>query len=170
GFGRTGKLFAYQNFDIVPDIMTLAKTLGGGFPIGAMIAKKEVADLMVPGTHASTFGGSPLACAASLAVIETIEKDNLLENVNMMGNYLYQKLLALKEKHPLVKKVKGLGLMLAMELDGEGNWLVNLCAEQGLLINCTQGNIIRIMPAITVNENEIDEGMEILDRCLGARK
>ncbi|MCM8829424.1 MAG: aspartate aminotransferase family protein [Candidatus Omnitrophica bacterium] len=170
GFGRTGKLFAYQNFDIVPDIMTLAKTLGGGFPIGAMIAKKEVADLMVPGTHASTFGGSPLACAASLAVIETIEKDNLLENVNVMGNYLYQKLLALKEKHPLVKKVKGLGLMLAMELDGEGNWLVNLCAEQGLLINCTQGNIIRIMPAITVNENEIDEGMEILDRCLGARK
>ncbi|MCM8761734.1 MAG: aspartate aminotransferase family protein [Candidatus Omnitrophica bacterium] len=170
GFGRTGKFFAYQNFDIVPDIMTLAKTLGGGFPVGAMIAKKEVADLMVPGTHASTFGGSPLACASSLAVIETIEKENLLENVNVMGNYLYQKLLTLKEKHPVVKKVKGLGLMLAIELDSEGNWLVNLCAEQGLLINCTHSNIIRIMPAITVNKEEIDEGIEILDRCMGAKK
>jgi len=170
GFGRTGEFFAYQNFGIVPDIMTLAKTLGGGFPVGAMLAKRELADLMVPGTHASTFGGSPLACASCLAVIETIEKEKLLENVKEMGEYLYQKLLYLKDKYPLITKVKGLGLMRAMELEGEGNWLVSLCAEEGLLINCTHGNVIRIMPAITVNKSEIDEGIEIIDRCLGEKK
>jgi len=170
GFGRTGELFAYQNFGIVPDIMTLAKTLGGGFPVGAMLAKKELADLMVPGTHASTFGGSPLACASCLAVIETIEKKKLLENVREMGEYLYQKLLYLKEKYPFITKIKGLGLMRAIELEGEGNWLVSLCAENGLLINCTHGNVIRIMPAITVNKKEIDEGIEIIDRCLGQKK
>jgi len=170
GFGRTGEFFAYQNFGIVPDIMTLAKTLGGGFPVGAMLAKRELADLMVPGTHASTFGGSPLACASCLAVIETIEKEKLLKNVREMGEYLYQKLLYLKDKYPLITKVKGLGLMRAMELEGEGNWLVSLCAEDGLLINCTHGNVIRIMPAITVNKDEIDEGIEIIDRCLGQKK
>ncbi|MCX8083173.1 MAG: aspartate aminotransferase family protein [bacterium] len=170
GFGRTGKLFAYQNFDITPDIMTLAKTMGGGFPVGAMIAKKYIADLMVPGTHASTFGGGPLACASCLAVIETIEKKNLLKNVNDMGKYLYQKLLHLKDKYPVIKKIKGIGLMLAMELEGEGSWLVSTCAENGLLINCTQGNIIRIMPAITVNKNEIEEGLEILGRSLGSKR
>jgi acetylornithine/N-succinyldiaminopimelate aminotransferase len=170
GFGRTGEFFAYQNFGIVPDIMTLAKTLGGGFPVGAMLAKRELADLMVPGTHASTFGGSPLACASCLAVIETIEKEKLLKNVREMGEYLYQKLLYLKDKYPLITKVKGLGLMRAMELEGEGNWLVSLCAEYGLLINCTHGNVIRIMPAITVNKDEIDEGIEIIDRCLGQKK
>jgi len=170
GFGRTGEFFAYQNFGIVPDIMTLAKTIGGGFPVGAMLAKRELADLMVPGTHASTFGGSPLACASCLAVIETIEKEKLLKNVREMGEYLYQKLLYLKDKYPLITKVKGLGLMRAMELEGEGNWLVSLCAEYGLLINCTHGNVIRIMPAITVNKDEIDEGIEIIDRCLGQKK
>ncbi|HOL22860.1 MAG TPA: aminotransferase class III-fold pyridoxal phosphate-dependent enzyme, partial [bacterium] len=155
---------------VVPDIMTLAKTMGGGFPVGAMLAKKEIADLMVPGTHASTFGGGPLACASCLAVIDTIEKEKLLDNVNKMGEYLYQKLVYLKEKHPAIRKIKGLGLMRAMEMDGEGSWLVSSSAENGLLINCTQGNVIRIMPAITVNEDEIDEGIEILDRCLGVKK
>ncbi|MCM8760140.1 MAG: aspartate aminotransferase family protein [Candidatus Omnitrophica bacterium] len=169
GFGKTGKFFAYQYFGITPDIITLAKTLGGGFPIGAMIAKKEVAELMVPGTHASTFGGSPLACASSLAVIETIEKECLLENVNAMGNYLFEKLTSIKKKYLEIKKIKGLGLMLGMEMEREANWLVHLCAENGLLINCTQGNIIRIMPAITVNKEEIDEGIEVIDRCLGAK-
>lgn len=170
GFGRTGKFFAYQNFGVVPDIMTLAKTLGGGFPVGAMIARKEIADLMVPGSHASTFGGGPLACASCLAVIETIEKENLLDNVREMGNYLENKLLHLKEKYPVIRKIKGLGLMRGLEIEGEGNWLVDICAEKGLLINCTHGNVIRIMPAININKEEIDEGIEILDRCLGSKK
>ena len=117
--------------------MTLAKTLGGGFPVGAMIAKTGVADLMVPGTHASTFGGGPLASVSCLAVIDTIEKDKLLDNVKAAGEHLYQKLVQLKERYAFITKIKGLGLMLAMEMDGAGDWLVNACAENGLLINCT---------------------------------
>jgi len=166
GFGRTGKLFAYQIFGIEPDIMTLAKTLGGGFPVGAMIAKREIADLMSPGTHASTFGGSPLACASCLAVLETIEKYNLLENVKVMGEYLKMKLEELKNEFKGIKKVKGIGLMLAFEIEKNGELLVNICAENGLLINCTHGNVIRIMPAITVKKEEIDEGIEILKNSL----
>ena len=170
GFGRTGRFFGYQNFDITPDIMTLAKTLGGGFPVGAMIAKTGVADLMVPGTHASTFGGGPLASVSCLAVIDTIEKDKLLDNVKVAGEHLYQKLVQLKERYAFITKIKGLGLMLAMEMDGAGDWLVNACAENGLLINCTHGNVIRVMPAINITEKEIDEGTEILDGCLRNKK
>lgn len=171
GFGRTGKLFAYQHFDVVPDVMTLAKTLGGGFPVGAMVAGREIADLMAPGTHASTFGGSPLACAACLAVLDAIEKDDLLENVAEMGEYLRGKLLALMKKYPgIIKKVKGLGVMLALELDSDGSGLVNACAQSGLLINCTHVNVLRIMPSIAVTKKEIDEAIGIMDSCLGAIK
>ncbi|MCM8818683.1 MAG: aspartate aminotransferase family protein [Candidatus Omnitrophica bacterium] len=166
GFGRTGKLFAYQVFGVEPDIMTLAKTLGGGFPVGAMIAKKEIADLMTAGTHASTFGGSPVACCACLAVLEAIEKDNLIENVKIMGEYLKEKLEQLKEEFKIIKKIKGIGLMLAIEIEGNGEELVNICAENGLLINCTHQNVIRIMPAINVKKQEIDEGIEILKKSL----
>ncbi|MCM8771788.1 MAG: aspartate aminotransferase family protein [Candidatus Omnitrophica bacterium] len=166
GFGRTGKLFAYQVFGIEPDIMTLAKTLGGGFPVGAMIAKREISDLMSPGTHASTFGGSPLACVSCLAVLEAIEKDNLLENVKIMGNYLRNKLEELKKEFSIIRKVKGIGLMLAFEVERDGDKLVEICAENGLLINCTHGNIIRIMPAINIKKEEIDEGIEILRKSL----
>ncbi|HOM26348.1 MAG TPA: aspartate aminotransferase family protein [bacterium] len=166
GFGRTGELFAYQIFGVEPDIMTLAKTLGGGFPVGAMIARKEIADLMGPGTHASTFGGSPLACAACLGVLEAIENENLLENVKIMGKYLKEKLEKLKEEFKGIKKVKGLGLMLAIEIEKQGEELVNICAKNGLLINCTHQNVIRIMPAINVKKEEIDEGIEILKKSL----
>ncbi|MCM8784808.1 MAG: aspartate aminotransferase family protein [Candidatus Omnitrophica bacterium] len=166
GFGRTGELFAYQLFKIEPDIMTLAKTMGGGVPVGAMIAKKEIADLMAPGTHASTFGGSPLVCSACLAVIETIEKENLLENVKTMGKYLKERLEDLKKEFKVIKRIKGIGLMLGFELENEGEQLVNICAKNGLLINCTHGNVIRIMPAINVKKEEIDEAIEILRRSL----
>ncbi len=166
GFGRTGNLFAYQHFGVVPDIMTLAKTLGGGFPIGAMIAEKEIADLMVPGTHASTFGGSPLACAACLAVLDAIEKEKLIDNVAKQGDYLRNRLMALKDKFPAVKKIKGLGVMLAFELDREGAGLVDICTKKGLLINCTHGNVIRIMPSVAVTVQEIDEAISILDAAI----
>lgn len=166
GFGRTGEFFAYKVFGIEPDIMTLAKTLGGGFPVGAMIARREIADLMSPGTHASTFGGSPLACVACLAVIETIEKENLIENVKIMGKYLMEKLYQLKEEFNLIKKIKGIGLMLGFEIEEKGEELVDKCLENGLLINCTQKNVIRIMPAINVRKEEIDEGIEILRKSL----
>jgi len=166
GFGRTGNLFAYQHFGVVPDIMTLAKTLGGGFPIGAMIAEKEIADLMVPGTHASTFGGSPLACAACLAVLDAIEKEKLIDNVAKQGGYLRNRLVELKDKYAAVKKIKGLGVMLAIELDREGAGLVEICTKKGLLINCTHGNVIRIMPSVAVTVQEIDEGIAILDAAI----
>ncbi|MCX7916845.1 MAG: aminotransferase class III-fold pyridoxal phosphate-dependent enzyme, partial [bacterium] len=157
---------AYQLFEVEPDIMTLAKTLGGGFPIGVMIARKEISDLMGPGTHASTFGGSPVACAACLGVLETIEKENLLENVRIMGEYLRRKLEELKNEFKEIKRVKGIGLMLAIELEKQGDELVNICAKNGLLVNCTQGKIIRIMPAINIKKEEIDEGIKILKNSL----
>jgi acetylornithine/N-succinyldiaminopimelate aminotransferase len=166
GFGRTGKFFGYQNFDITPDIITLAKTLGGGFPVGAMIAKKGVADMMVPGTHASTFGGSPLACRSCLAVIDAIEQEKLLNNVNVMGKYLYKKLESLKTDYKFIKNVKGLGLMLAIELNGQGASIVDICTQKGLLINCTHENVLRIMPAITTNKQEIDTAIEIIKDSL----
>jgi len=166
GFGRTGEFFAYQVFGIEPDIMTIAKTMGGGFPVGAMVAKKDIADLMQPGTHASTFGGSPLACVSCIAVIEAIEKENLLENVKKMGKYLREKLEELKNEFEIIKKVKGIGLMLAIEIEKDGSKLVEICLKNGLLINCTHENVIRIMPAINVNKEEIDEGIEILRNSL----
>ncbi len=166
GFGRTGMFFAYQHFDVTPDIMTLAKTLGGGFPVGAMIAKKEIADLMVPGTHASTFGGGPLACRSCLAVIDTIEHERLLHNVKIMGGYLMKKLFSLQQKHSIIRDVRGLGLMLAIEIEGQGTDVVEICAQKGLLINCTHNNVLRIMPAITTNKMEIDTAVNIIDESL----
>lgn len=166
GFGRTGAFFAYQLFGIEPDIITIAKTFGGGFPVGAMIARREIADLMSPGTHASTFGGSPLACVACLGVIEAIEKENLLENVKIMSEYLRNGLEELKKEFECIRKIKGIGLMIGIELDREGNSLVEICAKNGLLINCTQQNIIRIMPAINISKEEIDEGLNILRKSL----
>jgi acetylornithine/N-succinyldiaminopimelate aminotransferase len=166
GFGRTGEFFAYQVFGIEPDIMTIAKTMGGGFPVGAMVAKKDIADLMQPGTHASTFGGSPLACVSCFAVIEAIEKENLLENVKKMGKYLREKLEELKNEFEIIKKIKGIGLMLAIEIEKDGSKLVDICFKNGLLINCTHENVIRIMPAINVKKEEIDEGIEILRNSL----
>jgi len=151
--------------------MTLAKTLGGGFPVGAMIARKDIAELMGPGTHASTFGGSPLACVACLGVLDAIEKENLLENVNKAGAYLRKKLYSLKEKYPgIVRRIKGLGVMLAIELDRDGAELVNACLQKRLLINCTHGNVLRIMPSIAVTGEEIDEATKILDECLAGIK
>lgn len=166
GFGRTGKFFAYQHFDAIPDIMTLAKTLGGGVPAGAMVAKKEIAGLMVPGTHASTFGGSPLACQSCLAVIDTIEQERLLHNVKVMGTYLNKKLLELQRKYSFIKKIKGVGLMLAVETEKECSSIVEICTKKGLLINCTHGNILRIMPAITTDKHEIDAAAAILDESM----
>jgi len=166
--GRTGRWFAYQHYDVEPDIMTLAKALGGGVSIGAMLARDQVAVHLKPGTHASTFGGNPLACAAAIAVVETIEQDNLLANAENMGQYLAEKLRELKSQHAIVKTVRGLGLMQAMELDVDGSELVKLAMEQGLRINCTQQTVIRMLPPMTVTSEQIDKAVEILDQILGA--
>jgi acetylornithine/N-succinyldiaminopimelate aminotransferase len=167
GMGRTGEMFAFKHFNIVPDAMTLAKSLGGGMPIGALVVSEKFAGVLSPGTHASTFGGSPIVCAAALGVFEAIESEGLLENALKMGEYLVNKLNDLKSKNVLVQKIKGLALMIGVELDMEdASFVSDQCMEDGLLINCTQKNILRIMPPLNVAEKDIDEAIEILEKVL----
>lgn len=169
GMGRAGKLFAYQNYGIEPDILTISKSLGGGFPIAALVARSEIADTLKAGTHGTTFGGSPLACAAALAVFEAIEEENLLDNAAAMGTYLRGKLDELKKKHPVIRDVRGAALMLGIELNVGGKKIYEECLKEKLLINCTQENVLRIMPPITVTKKEINQSIKILDEVLSSR-
>ncbi len=166
GIGRTGEWFAWQNYQITPDIMTLAKSLGGGLPIGAIAVKEKYASVFQPGTHASTFGGSPIVCAGSLAVFEAIEKEGLLENVQKMSKYLLTKLEGLKKEFPVIEEIKGKGLMIGITLSVEGQPVVDRCMKDGLLINCTQKNTLRIMPPLGVRKGQIDKAIKILERGL----
>ena len=166
GMGRTGRMFAFKNYGLEPDIMTLAKSLGGGFPIGAMVAKQEIADTLQPGTHATTFGGGPLACVAALAVFEAIEKEKLLNNAVIVGSHLFKRLHELQKKHPIIREVRGLALMAGLELTIEGKSIYEECLKRRLLINCTQGNVLRIMPPLVVKEKEVDRAVEILEEVL----
>jgi len=164
GLGRTGEWFCYQNYGITPDIMTLAKALGGGLPIGAMLVKKEIADILGPGEHASTFGGGPVICKAALAVLKAIQKEKLITNVKKQSEYLFSKLYNLKNKYPLIKEVRGMGLMIGIELNQEGKNIVEKCQEFGLLINCTHQNVLRLMPALNITKKEINLAVGILDK------
>jgi predicted acetylornithine/succinylornithine family transaminase len=166
GVGRTGKWFAYQHFDVEPDIMTMAKALGGGVAIGAMMAKEEIAASLVPGKHASTFGGNCLACAAAIAVIEAIEEDNLLENAASVGQYANEKLNGLKQKHFIIDHIRGIGLMIGVQLKSPGKEIVEKCLEKGLRINCAHESVLRFMPPMIVTKKEIDEAVDILDGVL----
>jgi acetylornithine/N-succinyldiaminopimelate aminotransferase len=163
GMGRTGKWFGYQHYDVVPDIITLAKTLGGGVAIGAMMAKSEIAASLVPGTHASTFGGNCIACAAAIATIEAIDEEAMIENSNKMGKYTVEKLNKLKVKHSIIDHIRGKGLMLGIQLKSPGAAIVAKCLEKGLRINCTQDTVLRFMPAMNVKESEINKAINILD-------
>jgi predicted acetylornithine/succinylornithine family transaminase len=166
GLGRTGKWFAYQHFDVEPDIMTMAKALGGGMAIGAMMATEEAAASLVPGKHATTFGGNAIACAAGVAVIEAIEEENLLANAVSLGQYTMEKLDQLKQKHPIIDHVRGVGLMIGVQLNGPGSDIVDKCLENGLRINCTQGTVIRFMPPMIATRGHIDAAIEIFDSVL----
>ncbi len=165
GMARTGEMFCYKHYGITPDIMCLAKALGGGLPIGAMIVKKEMADVLKPGMHGSTFAGSPLVCKAAIGVIKAIYSDKILSNVKSLGPYLIEKLNELKNKYPIIKEVRGLGLMIGVELTVEGTDIFKECFEHGLIINCTQGNVLRIMPALNVNRRQINKAIFILDKA-----
>ncbi len=162
GIGRTGKMFAYQHFGIKPDIMTLAKALGGGVPIGAMLTTDMVAFSFKAGDHASTFGGNPLACAAAIAVLKTIKEKKILKNTMEKGDYFFKKLEKIKKEFSFVKDVRGKGLMLAMELNFEGEKIVEDFIREKVLINCTQGNILRFMPSLIISKREIDVFLKIL--------
>jgi acetylornithine/N-succinyldiaminopimelate aminotransferase len=164
GMGRTGKMFCYQNYGITPDIMTLAKSLGGGVPIGACVASEKVQDVLTPGTHASTFGGSPIVCAAGLAVFEAIKKEKLIDNAKKMGAYIVKRLKDLDRKHQLIKEIRSVALVIGVELKISGEEVYKLCLEEGLLINCTQETVLRIMPPLTVSKQEIDKAITILDK------
>ncbi len=166
GAGRTGKYFCYQHYGITPDIMTLAKAIGGGFPIGVMVAKKEIADTLGPGMHASTFGGGPVVSKAALAVLKAIHKEKLLANAGEMSGYIFSKLNVLKEKFNIMKQVRGIGLMIGVELNIQGKPIVEKCIERGLLINCTHDKVLRIMPALNVTKKEVDKAMGILEGVL----
>ena len=168
GVGRTGKLFGFQHYGVTPDIMTLAKTLGGGIPIGATVVSKKYADVFRPGMHASTFAGSPLVCAASLAVFETIRKEKLLSHIQQMGEVLVKGLEKLKAEFPIIREIRGKGLMVGVELTQPGKKIVETCYEKGLLINCTQEKVLRIFPPYIVKKKEIDRALFILQEALSA--
>ncbi|MHC4072642.1 MAG: aminotransferase class III-fold pyridoxal phosphate-dependent enzyme, partial [Planctomycetota bacterium] len=166
GIGRTGKWFAYQHYDVEPDIITMAKALGGGTAIGAMMAREEVAASLTPGKHATTFGGNALVCAAAVAAIEAIEEENLLENADRLGRYTMDKLRQLKQKHSIIESVRGAGLMIGVQLSSSGVEIVDKCLENGLRINCTQGTVLRFMAPMIATESQIDQAVDILDGVL----
>jgi len=156
GFGRTGHLFAYERYKIKPDIITLAKALGGGIAIGAMGSTNKIIGSFSPGTHGATFGGNPLACAASLASLKILTKKDFLKKASSKGNYFLKQLHYLKENFSMIQEVRGIGLMLAVELDRPGAEVVSACMKEGLLINCIQQNTIRFLPPLIITRKEID--------------
>lgn len=164
GMGRTGTMFAFEHYDVKPDLMMLAKALGGGLPIGALVVKNSIADTFQPGMHASTFGGSPLVCKASLGAFKAIFADNMLKNAKAMGAYILDELTKLKGKYNCINAVRGLGLMIGIELNIEGKAIFDDCYENGLIINCTQGNIIRLMPALNVTRKQANKALMILEK------
>jgi len=163
GLGRTGKWFAYEHYNLSPDIMTLAKALGNGLPIGAMLASEKIAQAFSPGSHASTFGGTPLITAASLEVLKVMEEDDVVNQCRKAGEYFKEQLYKLKEMHTIVEDVRGVGLLLGIELKTPGKPVVNQCMERGFLINCIQENVLRFIPPLIIQKEDIDRLIGCLD-------
>jgi predicted acetylornithine/succinylornithine family transaminase len=163
GIGRTGRLFAYEHDGVPPDIMTLAKSLAGGVPIGALLAREEVAAAFVPGTHAATFGGNPLATAAGVAALKAIQDEGMLDNCRRVGAYFMARLRELQRRYGFIQEVRGKGLMLGMQLAFPGQPFVTACMERGFLINCTMDTVLRFLPPLIVTESEVDLLVATLD-------
>jgi predicted acetylornithine/succinylornithine family transaminase len=166
GMGRTGQWYAHQHWNVEPDAVTLAKALAGGVACGGLLARPAVAEKLRPGTHAATFGGNPLACAAALATIETIEADGLLQRAVAIGDRFRARLETLQARCPWIKEVRVKGCMIGIDLTADGTPVVKGCMERGLLINCTHGTVIRLLPALTLTDAELDEGGAILEDVL----
>ena len=166
GCGRTGEWFAYQHFGVLPDVMTLAKSLCGGIAGGALLTTPEIAPSLRPGMHAATFGGNPIAAAAGIATIEMIEAEGLLERAQALSDYFRGRFEALRDSCSLIREVRILGLMIGLEVDADGSAVVQRCLEEGLLVNCTQERVIRLLPAMTLSDDEAEEGCHILERIL----
>jgi len=166
GMGRTGQWFAYQHAGVEPDVLLLAKMLGGGFPIGAVVAKRAIADALTPGTHATTFGGNPLGCACILAVFEAVEAQGLLERVNQLSPVMFKRLEGIAARAPVIREIRGRGFMIGIELSVDGAAVVEACRAKRLLINCTQGRVLRLLPALTITRAELDRALSILEEVL----
>jgi acetylornithine/N-succinyldiaminopimelate aminotransferase len=166
GMGRTGRLFAYEHFGIEPDIMTLAKALANGLPMGAMLARERMAEAFGPGSHATTFGGTPLVTAASRAVLRLMLENDIPETCRKTGTYFFDRLLRLKERHPIIEEVRGLGLLLGLKLAVDAEPVVLACLEKGFLINWVQGDILRFVPPLIVTTQEIDRLIDCLEDVL----
>lgn len=163
GMGRTGKLFAYEHENVKPDLMTLAKSLAGGVPIGALLIRKGIAEAFQPGDHASTFGGNPLATAAGVAALRAILEEGMLENCQKVGDYFFSRLVEMKMRFPFIREVRGKGLILGMELEMEGGSVVKEMMTRGFLINCTMGNVLRFLPPLIITKEEVDRMLEALE-------
>ena len=168
GLGRTGKWFAYQHYGVKPDVTTLAKPIAGGLPLGVMLCTEEAAQAIHPGMHGTTFGGGPLACAVAVAVFDTIEKEHLLDHVNEVGDYFHKKLDQLKQKHVAITEVRGLGLMLAAELDSPelAKTVLAEMLKRRILINCTSETVLRFLPPFILGKEHVDEAIDALDTIL----
>lgn len=164
GFGRCGTLFAHELFDVKPDVMTMAKGIGGGVPMGAILATEKVAGAFVPGDHGTTFGGGPLVCAAANAVLDVFDEEDILSNVNEVGEYFIGELKKLDKE--IIADVRGKGLMVGLELTKPGAEYVDKLREAGFLINCTAGNVLRFVPPLIITKAEIDEFVKALDEIL----
>jgi len=165
GVGRTGDWFGYQHYGVEPDIMTLAKALGSGVAIGAMVAKAEVAQDLVPGTHASTFGGNPLACAAALATFKVIEAEGLLEVCRGTSDHIFGRLRDMAAHFSIIEEVRGRGLMIGIELNRPGAPIFEYCLDHRVRLNCTQKTVVRLLPAMNVPRDVLDEGLDVLEEA-----
>lgn len=170
GMGRTGRLFAHEHAGVSPDIMTLAKALGNGLPIGAMLARAHVAKAFGPGAHATTFGGTPIMTAGALAVVKTMTDEGIVDRAAQTGAYFKERLQALAARQPCIVEVRGQGLLLGVKLSVDGAPIVKACLERGFVINCVQGNILRFAPPLVISTGEIDALIDCLDAILSTEE
>jgi predicted acetylornithine/succinylornithine family transaminase len=170
GIGRTGRFFAYEHYDIEPDIISLAKALGNGFPVGAIIGKEHVMEAFEPGTHASTFGGNPMGAAAITATLNTLIDEGIIKHCEEVGKYLHKGLVSLKKRYPFVVDVRGMGLIWGIELSIDGDELVKEFLKEGVIINCVKGKILRLVPPLIVKKEEVDIFIDIANRIFERKK
>jgi acetylornithine/N-succinyldiaminopimelate aminotransferase len=166
GVGRTGKFFAFEHTGIKPDIVTLAKALGGGIPIGAMLAKQEIAASLTPGSHGTTFGGNPVATAAANAVLDALEQDGVLENATTVGAYMLERLGKFATTCERIVEVRGLGMMIGIVLRHDARPIVDACIKEKLIVNGTAGNVVRLLPPLNLTREEADAALDIIERAL----
>lgn len=166
GMGRTGNLFAFKTFEVEPDVVSMAKAIANGMPMGAFLVRRKYADVLKPGEHASTFGGTPLASRAALAVLETIEEENLLENCRKMGDYLMSNLAEIVKPYSFVRGVRGVGLMIGIDLDHNGGALRKVILDNGLIVLTAGETVVRLLPALNITQENADEALAIIKKSL----